>query len=759
MTAIEASLIPLSEPGLVKMDDRKRPSPYDHSDAAPPSKKIATGANGAGRSHPDEDMPWRDDLEVRTIFAPGVLKNSSLQTKDRLQPPVDMPSADDDPLQRFQKDAIHRQMLEYKREKKDLEARLQSLQQDTKYHDDHLRIIDSWFMQLIDEVKLLAASSMDTSSDLTPFESKLLFADQGTFEEHLKARSADIRGIISALLDPLKRGDVDTAQLQSRLAQLLADEKIHIVELERAESERKDVNDRLDAACLRYMKAEKKLDRVKSTTAAKFEKHALGAIKTEDDNVVKREDSTPNGTAENGEVLAELEESHNRVVALSEKQASQLIQLEAENAKLTSQLTDLAVKNSRFNDDDYAGTDLFKQLKAQHEDVIKRVNNLEARNVELQAEALKLQSERSIFKTQIEAEAVVALGEKDAALSAAEENLARIRANRDELLADQAIKKSTYQQEWLSHEKAAELQNATDERLQALELENERLKGQVDSTMVDASEMESSSPEEIRSKYVELEAKYKILNSELASMQTAYAKSNKLARQNFVDLSSWEEKVARLSAEKAKADQKYFAAMKSKETREGEVRVLKAQNAKHVAVVTQLKDAETAARGLLASLEKQLSEVQDALTTKTNSERSSHQKVLEANIQSESLKIQIAELKKTLAAKDSANAALSSAYRKAESEVEQLKSTLTDTKKSLETWKAKGLGNKDNEYEMLRMMAICTVCRKNFKDTVIKTCGHLFCKDCVEERQASRSRKCPNCNKSFGANDSMRITL
>jgi E3 ubiquitin-protein ligase BRE1 len=91
--------------------------------------------------------------------------------------------------------------------------------------------------------------------------------------------------------------------------------------------------------------------------------------------------------------------------------------------------------------------------------------------------------------------------------------------------------------------------------------------------------------------------------------------------------------------------------------------------------------------------------------------------------------------------------------------VEGLKVTLADTKKSLENWKNKSLGNSSSEYEMLRTLALCTVCRRNFKNTAIKTCGHVFCKECVEERLTSRSRKCPNCNKSFGNNDYMHITL
>lgn len=60
MPTIDA--VPLSH--ALKMDDRKRPSPYDQHDTGPPSKKLATTANGAIKGHPDADMPWKDDIEV-----------------------------------------------------------------------------------------------------------------------------------------------------------------------------------------------------------------------------------------------------------------------------------------------------------------------------------------------------------------------------------------------------------------------------------------------------------------------------------------------------------------------------------------------------------------------------------------------------------------------------------------------------------------------------------------------------------------------
>ena len=67
MTAIEVPLSLSSQQSLVKMDERKRPSPYDQVESAPPLKKHQSSANGASKAHKDDDMPWKDDLEVSTF--------------------------------------------------------------------------------------------------------------------------------------------------------------------------------------------------------------------------------------------------------------------------------------------------------------------------------------------------------------------------------------------------------------------------------------------------------------------------------------------------------------------------------------------------------------------------------------------------------------------------------------------------------------------------------------------------------------------
>ena len=331
---------------------------------------------------------------------------------------------------------------------------------------------------------------------------------------------------------------------------------------------------------------------------------------------------------------------------------------------------------------------------------MKKANHLEAVNSQSQQEITKLQSERTSFRAMVESESQVVLGEKEAQLTAAETTLTRIRSSRDELVADQAIKKRQLDEERTSIQKSKELAEAYEERVAALETENARLKMESNTHVTADSEI---SPDELPARYSELEKKYKLLNSELSSMQAALPKMSKLASQKVAELTGHDDKLARLAAEKAKADQKYFAAMKSKESKDGEIKMLKAQNTKSAEVVSQLKESEAASRTYSANLEKQFAEAKDELTKSSNRYRALQQQVTDFTIAIDSVKSQSEELKKVIVGKDTAASSASNKARRLELQCEELKKSLVDTKKSLESWKMKGLGDKSSEYEKLRV--------------------------------------------------------
>jgi E3 ubiquitin-protein ligase BRE1 len=51
-------------------------------------------------------------------------------------------------------------MNEYKREQKYWQKEFTKLSEKLIHHDDHLRAIDAWFSQLLDEVRILAADAL-----------------------------------------------------------------------------------------------------------------------------------------------------------------------------------------------------------------------------------------------------------------------------------------------------------------------------------------------------------------------------------------------------------------------------------------------------------------------------------------------------------------------------------------------------------------------------------------------------------------------
>lgn len=47
-------------------------------------------------------------------------------------------------------------MKEYQRERNDLQSQVKEINRRALYHDDHIRLIDSWFSQLLDEISVLS---------------------------------------------------------------------------------------------------------------------------------------------------------------------------------------------------------------------------------------------------------------------------------------------------------------------------------------------------------------------------------------------------------------------------------------------------------------------------------------------------------------------------------------------------------------------------------------------------------------------------
>jgi E3 ubiquitin-protein ligase BRE1 len=274
------------------------------------------------------------------------------------------------------------------------------------------------------------------------------------------------------------------------------------------------------------------------------------------------------------------------------------------------------------------------------------------------------------------------------------------------LIAEVGMRKATQDQDHTATEHLKELLGAKEDRITALELEVERLRSRVEEQACEPTprpEIDALDMEQLRRKYETMERELESINKELPALQGAYKRVQALSTKKVMDFSALEEKVQVLSAEKSKADQKYFAARKDMDTRIGEVRALRAQNAKSSEIIAQLKDVETSNRTLLSNLEKQLSDMRQSNTTVMTENKKLETTTREATSKCETLKNQVAELTNLLKSKDASYSSNKQRIQSMEQELEQLRARYEQTQKDRDTWKAKSLSNQSGEEEMLRV--------------------------------------------------------
>ena len=549
------------------------------------------------------------------------------------------------------------------------------------------------------------------------YTSALLFENNELFSEHLQSRSESIKGCISDLFGRLPSASQEVEDMRRQLNELLAKEKEHAVDLRKAIDDKDILSERLEQASYRYMTAEKKLDRAKSSQVLKLERAARMGPSDEASSPTtskkaatpKREQPEVNGELENGVASAEAEAARKEAVAAAEKQKAQLEEIESENERLTNELSAARTRLASLSDDDYAETSLFKTVKEKYEDAIKRVNDLEATNIQLREEAQKFHSERTSYRSVVDDEHRTNNTEIEAQIARAENDLARIRNQRDEFQAELTIRRTAEDNRRISADQSKELASARDSRISSLESEVERLRLQLgESTSNSETNLDDLDTDGLKSKLRTLESQYALLSNELPSMEAAWKKTQVLASKKIEEIAAWEEQIARLSAEKAKADQKFFATMKAKDLQQNELRILKSQNARSSEIVSQLKDTEGKTRELVANLERQIAESRENLTKLEQQHRSLEQQHREAGLTAEGTKKQIEELKALVSAKDKENLGTAKGKREAEEELEKCRARLEETKKQFEAMKKNKAASASVESDDWRVSLIST---------------------------------------------------
>ncbi|KAI9653378.1 MAG: hypothetical protein M1831_006083 [Alyxoria varia] len=710
------------------MEERKRPAQDESDRSSHPSKKQAVNMNGA--NHADADMSWKDF-----------------------------------DLQTFQKDALVRQMREYKREIGVLEGDLKDVNSRSKHHDKFLRQVDSFLMSLIKQEAFLTGQEESIPDPpFTLFDPSQHFSAPDSFEEHLRNKAEEIRSIIQKLADNLPSStSPDASELRKKVSELEEAQRSHWSELRHMEDEKEQLSERLESASYRYMFSEKKLDRFKSAQVAKMEARAKIAPKSdtnEGNNEVQssKGETDANGATEDTALVSE--SSRKQAVVVGEKRAEQLEQATEENKRLNEELNAIKLKLSSISEEDLFNSEVFKSFKSQYEDLVSRLNDYEATNTQLRSELKQLQGERLASREQADTEIRTHTIEQEAQIARLDSDLARIRHLRDELYAEVSVRKECETKDEAAREQHRDLIAAHESRIATLEAEVERLRIGKASSVSDATpDAVDQDINTLKDKLNTAEKDKRLLEKELSSMETAWRKTLAAANKKIEAVENAEEKIGKYAAEKAKADQKYFAAMKAKEALQAEVKAQKNQGSKASEIVTQLKNAEASARSMAAATERQLADLRETVGQITNQHRSLQTKFDQQKASNDQTNSRLTTMQEMVDGKEASLQEAKKSQRQAETTTEELKVQLEQTEKNLETWRKKGLGNSTEEYEVLRTIALCTICRKDFKNTALKTCGHVFCQECVDRQLQIRSRKCPNCSRAFGNSDLLRVDL
>lgn len=539
-----------------------------------------------------------------------------------------------------------------------------------------------------------------------PYITGTTFKDTPTFQEHLDDKTEKLRKRVETIINRIAnaRGEItpNVADLEARVNALLAQQKEYLLQLDRAHQENQQLSEDLNQKTLQCFKAERREKRLKSAQVQKLEQQFLASATQATAGGENGADSAVvNGST--AETMVKLEEASAVVV----KQKEQLEGAQKDLQVLQEENSTLKAGREVMSDEDYIRTDVFKQFKAQNEDLIKRINHLEATSQGLREEAEKMNAERTAFRTKLTDEAQVHIAELERQLEEREGDVTRLRSARDEWFAKANMLEANQKEEKIALQQIKELAGAREDRISALELELERSKpGEGQSLGEPHDEVDALAAEELLVKYKKLRQDFESINKELPALQQAYKRSMSLAQKKVMDFSALEDRVSSLQADKQKADQKYFAVRKDADLRDRELGALRNQNRKSSEIVAQLKEVEAQHRVLISNLEKQLSDLRQ-----TNAAVLAEHKKMEANNadtnrRAEGLKAQVAELANLVRTRDATIGSMRERTTSQETEMERSRAKMGFVQKEKDDWKRKALSNSSEEEEMLRVSSL-----------------------------------------------------
>ena len=459
--------------------------------------------------------------------------------------------------------------------------------------------------------------------------------------------------------------------------------------------------------------------------------------------------SVSGATIDHARTKSEVEDLKLQIAAIEAKNQTLQQQLQEKiklSFNLEKQVADLNPKSRHFSEDELLKlSSNYRSVLEENKSLKKSTEEFILGKKKIENQMFELESKFSINKAKLESKYNVELENSNSYISKLETDINRIRSDRDALNAKLAVLKN----EKGKNELITNFQKLIDTLQQRIEQLEE----------VQATNLSDLSSDEHN----------KIIINELKQIEQAFKSTREVSIAKLMKASDSETLINKLSVEKAKADEKYFQAMRAKDSLSSQNKVLSSNLTKQMELIEILKSNEEETQKKLAIEERLYENLQKVETLYKND-------IVK-------LKITISSLEKNLRDKAETENELRSQISKYQFELQQLDKKLMSCQQDLSSEQRKiqnyksliasyregkaaekpingsSVGTDSEIQQALLSMTKCSLCGKNFKNVALKTCGHCFCKDCVDDRLSARMRKCPSCNSQFSRYDLLTIHL
>lgn len=662
----------------------------------------------------------------------------------------------------FQKEAIWRQMNAYKKKCALMSRDLHSFKQKYEANEAKLNVLDIWYEQIVNAIRLIAGDLLTGEHDKC--NDSLLIklphtSDRDKLDDVLSKRRAHLLQILSALVEQtgLKSLPLETRQLADKLVNLSAELSALKAENETISNIKSGLESSLETLRQKLMEQTKNTDRHNSKTLSRVDP----SLAQPDDKSVKAETPAPVVEIKDAQVIAEPSAANRQQI---EDLQATIAELEASNALLQLKLAEISLKHEKsaeqcqdlserltsLSASDLTNSTIHQSVVSQNKKHSERIDELVKAQAALTLKLQELETAKSDVKKWADETLTTENENLKQHLARSEADLVRIRTARDELISKNSLLKAETENKQL----VVELDRLV--QVQKKSLEDMYREKQAEASAEDISKLQGMTSEDLIKKITMLNAEIKEI--ELAFQQTHAISVKKLANEVEND-----NVMKKLTVEKAKADQKYFAAMRSKDALMSENRILKSQIAKSQELIARLNEMEKNYLTKISILQKAEADFKTIKDTSVHENFKLQERARATHAAREKAETDLKHARKAIEAKTALlaelelqNIAVANKLSRSEAKVKELETLL----KKYRTNNTSSLLQEDEkQLAALRSIAKCLVCTKNWKDTAITVCGHVFCSHCAQERLAARLRRCPSCNKGFSANDLLSIHL